>query len=163
MQLQTAVDFVATAAARLEESAYPNAIILPNFPCSIQLDYYSCGAKSAYTIPKYFGKRCTPLSVELELRTAYEGTSISDIKRVLKRHGLKYRKIRDLRRAIDDGHPALLSLYEHWHYPVCYGQSDSHYFVMKPSLGDMGSLSRAVRKKKLKRVWDGWGLEVKSH
>jgi hypothetical protein len=37
------VDTLATAAARLEESAYPQAVILPNFPRSIQLDYHSSG------------------------------------------------------------------------------------------------------------------------
>jgi len=154
------VDSLATAVARLEESAYPNAVILPDFPRSIQLDGYSCGAKSVYCILRYHNKRCTPLSVERELHTTYEGTSIPDIKRVLKRHGLKYRKIKDLKSAIEKGHPVLLSLYNHWHYSVVYGYSKTHYFVMNPSLGDMGSLSCAVRKKKFKRMWDGWALEI---
>jgi hypothetical protein len=79
---------------------------------------------------------------------------------VLKRHGLKYRKIRNLERAIDDGHRVLLSLYEHWHYSVCFGYSSSHFFVMNPSSGEMGSFSIAVSKKKFKRIWDGWALEV---
>ena len=37
MQIQKAVDMVATAAARLEESAYRHSVILPDFPRSIQL------------------------------------------------------------------------------------------------------------------------------
>lgn len=154
------VNSLAEAAARLEESAYPNAVLLNQFPRSLQLDKYSCGAKSVYTILRYYNKRCTPLSVETELHTTYEGTAIPDIKRVLKKHGLKYRKSKDLKIAIDSGHPILVSLYEHWHYSVCYGYSESCYFVMNPSLGEMGGLRCAVSKKKFKRIWDGWALEV---
>lgn len=94
------------------------------------------------------------------MHTTYEGTSISDIKRVLKRRGLKYRKIRNLKNAIDDGHPVLVSTHGHYHYSVIYGYSASDYFVMNPSLGEMGSLLCAVRKKKFKRMFDGWALEV---
>ncbi len=158
--VQEIVDALATATARLEESVYTNAVILPEFPRSIQLDGYSCGAKSAYTVLRYYNKRCTPLSVERELHTTWEGTAVSDIKRVLKKHGLKYRKITNLKSAIDKGHPVLISLYDHWHYSVCYGYSNSHYFIMNPSLGEMGSWPCAVRKKKFKRIFDGWALEV---
>ena len=151
---------MARAAARLEESAYPNAVILPSFPRSIQLDGHSCGSKSLFAILRFYNKRCTPLSVERELHTTYEGAAIRDIKRVLKKHGLKYRKIRDLRRAINDGHLVLLSLYEHWHYSVCFGHTASCYFVMNPSIGEMGSLRCGVSKKKFRRIWDGSALEV---
>ncbi len=155
------VDTLAKVAARIEESAYPNAVILPDFPRSIQLDRYSCGAKSLYTILRYYNKRCTPLSVERELHTTWEGTSIPNIKRVLKKHGLKYRKITNLKSAIDDGHPVLVSTHGHWHYSVCYGYSSHYFFVMNPSLGEMGRIFCAVRKKKFKRVWDEWALEIR--
>ena len=155
------VDTLATAAARLEKSAFPNAVSLPDFPRSIQLDGYSCGAKSVYTILRYYNKRCTPLSVEKELHTTYEGTAIPDIKRVLKKHGLKYRKIRNLKSAIDKGHPVLVSTHRHWHYSVVYGYSSSHFFVMNPSLGQMGSLFCAITKDKFRKNWDGWGLAVR--
>ena len=155
------VDTLATAVARLEESLYPHAVILADFPRSIQLDGYSCGAKSVYAILRYYSKRCYPLSVEQELHTTYEGTSISNIKRVIKRHGLKYRKIRNLKSAIDKGYPVLVSTHGHWHYSVVYGYSKTHYFVMNPSLGEMGSLSCAVRKREFKRVRDGWALEIR--
>ncbi len=42
--VQYIIDGLATTAAKLEALAYPDAIILPNFPRSIQLDYHSCGA-----------------------------------------------------------------------------------------------------------------------
>ena len=158
--VQELIDTLATAAARLEESAYPNSVILPHFTRSIQLDGYSCGAKSVYTILRYYNKRCAPLSVENELRTTWEGTAISHIKRVLKKHGLKYRKIRVLKGAIDEGRPVLISTHKWFHYSVVYGYSDSHYFVMNPSLGKMGSWTCAVRKKNFKHMWDEWALEV---
>jgi len=80
--VQEVIDTLASVAARLEESAYVNAVILPNFPRSIQLDYYSCGAKSVYSILKYFGKIVSPELVERQLKTDWEGTSMdSDIGR----------------------------------------------------------------------------------
>jgi len=154
------VDTLATVAAHLEEFSHSHAVTLSHFPRSIQLDGYSCGAKSVHTILRCYNKRCTPLSVERELHTTYEGTSIRDIKRVLKRHGLKYRKIKDLKNAIDEGYPVLVSTHKHWHYSVVYGYSSSHFFVMNPSLGEMGSLSCALKKKKCKGMWDGWAMEV---
>jgi predicted double-glycine peptidase len=79
---------------------------------------------------------------------------------VLKKHRTKYRNICDLKNAIDKSHPVLISNNKWFQYSVVYGYSDSHYFVMNPSLGDMGSLSCAVSKKKFKRMWDGWALEI---
>jgi predicted double-glycine peptidase len=158
--VQDIIDTLATDAARLEESAHPNAVSLPNFPRSIQLDGYSCGAKSVYTILRFYNKHCTPLSVKRELHTTYEGTYIGDIKRVLKRHQLKCRKITNLKGAIDDGHPVLVSTHEHWHYSVVYGYSKTHYFVMNPSLGEMGNILCAIRWGEFRRVWDRWALEV---
>ncbi|MGA9407188.1 MAG: cysteine peptidase family C39 domain-containing protein [Bacteroidota bacterium] len=80
---------------------------------------------------------------------------------MLKKHGLKYRKTRDLKNSIDHGYPVLVSTHKHWHYSVVYGYSKTHYFVMNPSLGDMGRLSCVVNKKEFKRVWDAWALEIR--
>lgn len=103
--VQEIVDNLATAAARLEESAYRHAVILPNFPLTIQLDYYSSGAKSVYTILRYYSKRCTLNSVERALKAAENGTSVADIKRVLRERRLSYREVHsarlvDLKKAI---------------------------------------------------------------
>jgi hypothetical protein len=46
--MQKIIDAIATTAAKLETLTHPDAVILPNFSRSIQLDYYSCGAKSVY-------------------------------------------------------------------------------------------------------------------
>ena len=92
-------------------------MILPNFPRFLQLDGWTCGARSVYTILRYFGKRCNVKSVERELRTNWEGTDIADIKRVLGKHGLKYLekrscRLQDLTKAIDDGCPVLISTHD---------------------------------------------------
>ena len=95
MHLQTAVDLVATAAARLEESAYPNAVILPNFPRSIR----SKDIRAVLSPSTPYS--ATTVIVALlcrssrELHTTYEGTSDQQTSKVCsKRHGLKYRKIK---------------------------------------------------------------------
>ena len=82
--VQEIVDALATAAPRLEESSYKDAVILPNFPRSIQLDYHSCGAKAAYSILLYDKKKCIYKSVEGDLKTDADGTSVMEIRRVFK-------------------------------------------------------------------------------
>jgi ABC-type bacteriocin/lantibiotic exporter with double-glycine peptidase domain len=171
MNRQNIVDALFTSLARSEEKLHPRAVLLPNFPPSIQLDYYSCGAKSTYMVLKYFGKRCTPESVERQLGTEEDGTSPSDIKRVFKQYGLQCRTMRkptikDLKAAIDAGCPVLISLYEGEHYVTVYGHSRTHMFVMNPSLDatedGVGSVSVAIPLGKFQKVWDRWGIVVKS-
>jgi ABC-type bacteriocin/lantibiotic exporter with double-glycine peptidase domain len=82
------IDKLFTSLARIEEQLYTKAVILHHFPRSIQLDYYSCGAKSTYMILKHFGKRCSSDSVEKQLGTDEDGASPNDIKRVLRKYGL---------------------------------------------------------------------------
>ena len=154
------IDKLFTSLARIEEQLYPNAVILPHFPRSIQLDYYSCGAKSTYMILKYYGKRCTSDSVEKQLGTDEDGTSPSDIKRVLRKYGLQTHtdtnmNLRDLKASINAGSPILVSLYDGWHYSVVYGYSNKHVFVMNPS-----SLKCAVGLSEWRRSWDRWGIIV---
>ena len=167
--VQTIIDSLATAAARIEVSSYPSATILPRFPRSIQLDYYSCGAKSVYTVLRYFKKSCTTKSVERELNTDYEGTAISDMKRVFKRFRLDCRSLRkpglnDLKCPITEGCPVLISTWDHEHYCVVFGYSRDHIFVANPSLDispeGVGALWCAVPKRRFLRMWDRDGLVI---
>ena len=165
--MQKLVDNIFIGLKKLEEKSFSSAVVLQGFPRSIQLDGYSCGAKSVYTVLKYFGKNCTPRSVERQLGTTYEGTSQTDIKRVLKERNLSYHMIRrrtlkTLRDAIDNECPIFISLYDGWHYSVVYGYSDSHIFVMNPSLDftSMGSIWNAVSKPVFRKIWDRWGIIV---
>jgi len=162
--VQRVVDFLASVGAKAEALIHLDAVILPNFPRSIQLNEYSCGAKSVYCILQYFGIRCTPESVERLLRTDEDGTDVSDIKRVFKRYHLNCRTLRDLKTAIDDDCPILVSLYDSEHYAVVYGYSSGHIFVMNPSLDfteeGVGSLKCAVRNDQFRRIWDRWAVVV---
>lgn len=143
---QTIVDTIATIAARIEEFAYPRAFILHGFPRSIQQDTYSCGAKSIYSILRYFDANAF-------------------LKQVLKRFQLSYRiirksKIHHLAASIHNGNPVLISVFDDAHYAVVYGYPQSYIFVMNPSMGGMGSVWCAVRKDKFRKIWDHWGLIV---
>jgi ABC-type bacteriocin/lantibiotic exporter with double-glycine peptidase domain len=165
--MQKIIDAIATTAARIEALTHPNAIILPNFTRSIQLDSYSCGAHSVYTILKYFRKHCTTVTVEKQLGTDEDGTSTNNIKRVLRTYGLNIRvntkmNMWALKETINTGSSVLVSLYEGWHYSVVYRYSSKHIFIMNPSLGSMGSLFCAVRKDRFRRIWDRYGIVVSS-
>ncbi|MGD0037876.1 MAG: cysteine peptidase family C39 domain-containing protein [Bacteroidota bacterium] len=166
--IQQVVDFLASICANAETILHPDAIILPHFPRSLQLDSYSCGAKSVFTILRYYGKHCTPESVEEQLHTDEDGTAVSDIKRVFRRYHLNYRTLRkpglrDLKAAIDDDCPVLISLYAGSHYSVIYGYSDSHIFVSNPSLNILtgyGSIRSAIPNSEFRREWGRWGIIV---
>jgi ABC-type bacteriocin/lantibiotic exporter with double-glycine peptidase domain len=165
MNSQSVVDAIFTAMARTEERLHPHAVVLPNFPRSIQLDGYSCGAKSTYTVLRFFGKRCTPSSVEADLGTTYAGTPRTAIKRVLRKHGLRIHvntdmSSRDLKSAINAACPVIVRLYDGWHYSVVYGYSDRHVFVMNPSLGEMGSMKCTVGLADWRDMFDRWGIVV---
>ena len=166
--LQKTVDLIANAPKKIEERVFrcDKAVILPNLPRCLQMDAWTCGARSVYSILRYFGRRCTPKLVERELRTNWEGTDVTDIKRVLAKHGLKYHEMKhcrmsDLKRAIDDGSPILISTHESWHYSVVFGYSDSSVFVMNPAIiGSCGNLWCRVPKKDFLASWDRWAIVV---
>jgi ABC-type bacteriocin/lantibiotic exporter with double-glycine peptidase domain len=161
--LQQIVNSLASICAEAEALIHHDAVILSDFPRSIQLDDYSCSAKSIYGILQYYGKQCTPESVEEQLHTDEDGTDASDIKRVFRRYHLNYRilrqpGLRDLKAAINNGCPILVSLYDGDHYAVVYGYSDSHIFVSNPSLN--GSIRCAITKSEFMKIWDRWGVII---
>jgi len=118
--LQQVVDFLTSLGAEAEALIHPDAVTLPDFPRSIQLDNYSCGAKAVFCILQFYNKQCAPESVEEQLHTDADGTAVIDIKRVLNRYGLVCRTLRnpglrDLKAAIDGDCPVLISLYDGSH------------------------------------------------
>jgi hypothetical protein len=168
LMLQQVVDFLAALFADTETILHPDAVTLPNFPRSLQIDSYSCGAKSIYCILQYYGKQCTPESAEEALKTDINGTAASDIKRVFSRYHLNCRSLRkpgfrDLKIAIDDECPVLITLNDGEHYAVVYGYSDSHIFVSNPSLNMLtgyGSIRCAITNSEFQKIWDKWGIIV---
>jgi ABC-type bacteriocin/lantibiotic exporter with double-glycine peptidase domain len=166
--VQTIIDTIATTTAKIEALTHLDAIVLPNFPRSIQLEKYSCGAKAVYCILQYYDRQCTPDSIEEQLHTDEDGTSVSNIKRVLKRYGLTCRTLRkpglrDLKAAIDDDCPVLISLYDSEHYAVVFGYSSNHIFVSNPSLNILtgyGRIRCGITKSEFRKIWDRWGVIV---
>ena len=166
--VQQIVDFLASLFANAETFLHPDAVTLPGFPRSLQLDGYSCGARAVFCILQFYNKQCTPDSIEKELHTDEDGTSVSDIKRVLKRYELAFRTLRkpglrDLKAAINNDCPVLISLYGGSHYSVIYGYSSSHIFVSNPSLNILtgyGSIRCAIPKSKFMKIWDKWAVEI---
>ena len=166
--LQQVVDFLVSIYANAETILHPDAVTLPGFPRSIQLDDYSCGAKAVYCILQYFNKQCTPGSVEKQLQTDEDGTDVSDIKRVFRRYPLNCRTLRnpgiqDLKTAIDNECPILITLNDGEHYAVVYGYSLSHIFVSNPSLNILngyGSIRCAIPNAEFRKIWDRWAVIV---
>jgi len=163
------VDSIATAATRLEETSYPNAILLKNFPRCIQLDYHSCGLHAVRSILHFYQIRVSTTRLKRLLRTDEDGTSPSDIKRVLKGYGLECQTLqkptlRDLKAAINEGCPMLISTWEGEHWSVFYGYEASHAFISNPSLDassdGVGAIRCAVTKREFKKMWDRYGLVV---
>jgi predicted double-glycine peptidase len=165
---QKTVDLMVNILKNIEEIIYQDdkAVVLPNFARTIQLDGWTCGARSVYTILRFMGKHCTVKSVERELRTDWSGTDSSDIVRVLHKHHLKLVvkkncRLSDLRKAIDDGNPVLISTHGSAHYSVVFGYSRSQVFVMNPAvIGECGNLWCRVPKKEFNSTWDHWGIIV---
>lgn len=164
--VQELIDTLATAAARIEEAAFlGSAVILPDFPRSIQFQKSTCGLHCVHTILKYFGKNCPFEHLKVDLQTDADGTAVTDIKQVLRKHSLKVRELHDARlsdvgRSIRNGSPMLLSLFDGEHYSVVFGVSSSRIYVMNPSLGWMGSWRCAIRIDRFRRKWDRWALIV---
>ncbi len=69
--------------------------------------------------------------------------------------------IRELKSAIKADSPVIVSLYGNWHYSVVYGFSDTHIFVMNPSLGEMGSIKCAIKIAEFREIFDRWGVVVR--
>ncbi len=165
---QRTVDLLVNILKNIEEVIYQNdkPVVLPNFPRTLQLDGWTCGARSVYSVLRYFGKRCTVKSVENDLRTDFSGTDVSDIIRVFQKHHLKaserkHCRLYDLRNAIDDGNPVLVSVDDGSHYSVVFGYSKSCFYVMNPAIiGSSGSLICRIVKRDFSDSFDHWGIIV---
>ena len=138
--VQYIIDALATTAAKIETFIHPDAVTLPGFPRSIFNWTIIPVVRNRFTVfCNIYNKQCTPESIEKQLHTDEDGTSVSDIKRVLKRYELAFRTLRkpglrDLKAAIDDDCPVLISLYDGSHYALFMDIQTSHIFVSNPSL-----------------------------
>lgn len=163
------IDRLMTSMARAEEKLHPDAVLLSFFPRRIQRNAYSCGAISVFIILEYFGISVSYNKVFRLLGTDQDGTAAWDIKNTFKKFGMKVKtnaqmEVRDLKTAIDNGSPVLISICSDEHYAVAYGYSRTHIFVMNSSLDasddGVGSIKCAVPKREFLEYWDHWGIIV---
>jgi ABC-type bacteriocin/lantibiotic exporter with double-glycine peptidase domain len=150
-------------AAKLIEDQDPSAVVLKGVRRSIQLDRHSCGLQCVRVILHYYGRGLPISRLEGLLDTDADGTSIGAIRRVLRQRGLTTKivvdaRLQDLRRAIDQGHPALISTEGGEHWSVVYGFSSGHLFVCDSSL--KFGLRCRWQIVKFRRLWDGWMMSM---
>lgn len=131
---------------------------------SIQLDGYSCGVQSAYSILNYYGKARSINNVE-KLLGAYERGYASEaaIYKLFRERNLKISKrskatIKTIKESIDEYEaPMLTTIDETDHWIVVYGYSKSSIFVL-----DSIVYRPFVKwsKKRFKKRWDNWGAII---
>ena len=163
MVLQKTADTLATTLLQAETTLHPDATILEGFERSPQLNFHGCGISSCIVILRYFGKRISAASLARKLRTDYSGTAPSNLKRVLRKYGLKVAerdqmRIRDLKGAIEDGSPVLISTQGHMHYATVFGIGRRVVFVSDSVV--YGSVRCAWSKEEFRGTWTRWGLIV---
>ena len=132
-------DALAEKAKSIEEWLAPDLVLLEDFPRSLQMDEYSCGAQAAFAVLKYYGKARSIKNVTRELGSTSDGTDSGQLRRLFKRRGLrpvvlKKPTIKSLKKEINAGNPVIVSLdTDHW-APV-YGYGRGCIFVADPALG----------------------------
>ena len=109
--------------------------IIP-YPETRQVFNYDCGANALVSVLVFAGLEEREDRVALLARTTHNGTDTEGIVRVLRYYGLDFQarqrtNISDLRRAIDAGHPTLLTLqaYRESNRPYRELWDDGHWVV----------------------------------
>ena len=155
---QYLADSMANMVKGVEEYCDSGAQVL-EMDRTLQLDSYSCGARSAFMILNYFGKAKSIANVERKLKTTEEGTSTERIFALLEKRGLEVvemerAKLKDIRDAIDHGAPVLVTLHGMTHMAVVYGYSDGIIYVNDPDI--LASPLCGWNTQEFKSKWDRW-------
>ncbi len=163
MWLKLVVDRIASVAQWLEERLARDAVLL-DVERSIQTDGYSCGAQSAFVILRHFSRARSIAAVTRAAKTDEDGTSTRALLALFRKRGLKpvinaRATVRDLRRAIDGGAPALVSMDDECHWAVVYGHSCGRVFVADPSIRKTLRVGLSVEA--FRARWDRWAMIVR--
>ncbi len=158
-------DFAANITKKFEEKCFQdeNPKILSGFRRSLQLDEYSCGVQSVYMILNYYDIDYKHKKLEKKLGTTEDGTDLKSIRALFKKHGLKTKIItnatlRDIKKAISEGFPILISVFEGEHWSTVYGYSDENIYIADPSV--IKNIQVKISKPKFKEQWDRWIMIV---
>ena len=131
---------------------------------SLQLDKYTCGVQSAFSILKYYGKARSVQSVEEYLGPDEKvGTTETAIYRLFRDRKLKISKrdkanISTIKESIHEYEsPMLTTINDYNHWVVVYGYSSTHIYVLDPVIFRP---SVKWKKEKFKSAWDKWGAII---
>ena len=163
--LKPFADAIARGAQTLETAVRggDDDVVLDGFGRAVQLDHYSCGAQSAFMILRYFGKaRSIERTIKL-LGTDADGTGIQAMTTLFRARGLTPKRIKDggkkdIRGAIEDGHPVLVLLDDEEHWACVYGYGKGRVYLADPS--PLDSPAVVVKWPDFKKRWGGKGAVV---
>lgn len=136
-------------------------------PRSIQWDQYSCGARSTWSVMRYFKPRQTPpvetLIYELILRRGNNYTDEDDIVEYLRSQGLRAKRptslsIKDVQKALFRGGLVIGDFDDFEHYAVVHGMSDERVYIADSSL--VRCPGRSHTWKKFKKRFSERGIRV---
>ncbi|MDZ7762895.1 MAG: cysteine peptidase family C39 domain-containing protein [Melioribacteraceae bacterium] len=137
--IQNLVNKVARLFQCYEQSKYPYSVMLDMYRV-IQLDQYSCGIQSALVILKYFGKVNTINDILYDKRVLEEdGIDTNPLLNLIRSNGVKVTvnknaDLDDIKEALIERKPVLISIDEGEHWVVVYGFSEDRIFVLDSSL-----------------------------
>lgn len=137
------------------EEKSKSAKIIRGMKRSIQLDNYSCGAHCTYMIVNYYNKKISLGKIIKQLKTDENGTSEKSIFGLFRKNGLTVKENwkasrRDIKKAVDNGFPILISMYK-LHWSIIYGYTRMGIFILDPSLG---YIFNEWNWKEFLKVWD---------
>lgn len=137
--IQNLVNKVARVFQCYEQSKYPYSVILDMYRV-IQLDRYSCGIQSAFVILKYYGMVNSINDLNYDVKALQKvGIDTDPLLNILKSFGAKIyvnenAELDDIKSAIIERKPILISVDEGEHWVVIYGFSEDRIFVLDSSL-----------------------------
>lgn len=132
---------------------------------SIQLDKYSCGAQTVYSILNYYN---SSLSIDEIIKklgvTKEDGVDTGPILNLLKEKNLKIEindraKLFHVKRAIRQGYPMIITVDDWEHWCVIYGYSKKNIYILDSRFSSFKN--KWPREKFLKRWDDNWICIVK--
>ena len=133
-----------------------------DFPRYLQMDQYSCGARSVYAICRHWGVSKSYGDVKEELGCTEDGVNVQPMVQFLRAQGFRvgYRPtmyMKDLKKTFEKGGVALIHV-DGDHFVVVHGMSNKYIAIADPSF--YRCPTRTISKKKFRRRWGYWGLAV---
>ena len=140
----------------IEEKLYSPADIIPGMKRSIQFDRYSCAAHSVNVVINRFNYHQEFQTILNQLETDQDGTDTPEILRYLVSAGFKVSvntnaDLYDIRNAIINGYPVIITINEWEHWVTIYGISKSRVFMLD---SNFKKLLSSVSVRKFEELWD---------